>query len=186
MPAEIRLFRCRSDNYGVLLHDPETGATASIDAPEAAPIEAALKATGWKLTDILVTHHHADHTDGIQELKDKYKCRVVAPSADHRGREIGGRDRPAGNLLQILAPRRLAFVPGRELLALRFRLFLLLVRLRLSIHRLLEAREDDGRGDVVERRQRGGREGGFVEALACAQVPCDQARPSRTDCQGRR
>ena len=82
MPAETRLFPCLSDNYGVLLHDPETGATASIDAPEAAPVEAALKATGWKLTDILVTHHHADHTGGIEELKAKYKCRVVAPAAE--------------------------------------------------------------------------------------------------------
>jgi hydroxyacylglutathione hydrolase len=79
MPAQTSLFRCLSDNYGVLLHDPATGATASIDAPEAAPVEAALKAKGWKLTDILVTHHHADHTDGIQALKDKWKCRVVAP-----------------------------------------------------------------------------------------------------------
>jgi len=82
MPAQTRLFPCRSDNYGVLLHDPETGATASIDAPEAAAVETALKATGWKLTDILVTHHHADHTDGIMELKEKYKCRVVAPAAE--------------------------------------------------------------------------------------------------------
>jgi hydroxyacylglutathione hydrolase len=82
MPAEIRLFLCRSDNYGVLLHDPDSGATASIDAPEAAPIEAALKAAGWKLTDILVTHHHADHTDGIRALKDKFKCRVVAPAGE--------------------------------------------------------------------------------------------------------
>ena len=82
MRAETRLFLCLKDNYGVLLHDPETGATASIDAPEAAPIEAALKATGWRLTDILVTHHHADHTGGIATLKDKYKCRVVAPKAE--------------------------------------------------------------------------------------------------------
>jgi len=82
MPAETRLFTCRSDNFGVLLHDPQSGATAAIDAPEAAPIEAALKATGWKLTDILVTHHHVDHTDGIAELKAKYKCRVVAPAAE--------------------------------------------------------------------------------------------------------
>ena len=82
MPAETRLFACLNDNYGVLLHDPESGATAAIDAPEAAPIEAALRATGWKLTDILVTHHHADHTDGILELKEKYKCRVVAPAAE--------------------------------------------------------------------------------------------------------
>ena len=82
MPAETRLFLCRSDNYGVLLHDAGSGATAAIDAPEAAPIEAALKAAGWKLTDILVTHHHADHTDGITALKEKYKCRVVAPAAE--------------------------------------------------------------------------------------------------------
>ncbi len=80
MTAETRLFLCLSDNYGVLLHDTETGATASIDAPEAAPVEAALKAMGWKLTDILVTHHHHDHTGGIQALKEKYKCRVVAPA----------------------------------------------------------------------------------------------------------
>jgi hydroxyacylglutathione hydrolase len=79
MPAKTHLFTCLSDNFGVLLHDPATGATASIDAPEAAPVEAALKATGWRLTDILVTHHHGDHTAGISELKKKHKCRVVAP-----------------------------------------------------------------------------------------------------------
>jgi hydroxyacylglutathione hydrolase len=79
MPAQTFLFPCLSDNYGVLLHDPESGATASIDAPEAAAVEAALKKTGWRLTDILVTHHHGDHTAGIPELKRRYKCRVVAP-----------------------------------------------------------------------------------------------------------
>ena len=82
MPAEMRLFMCLKDNYGVLLHDPATGATAAIDAPEAAPIEAALKATGWKLSDILVTHHHGDHTGGIAELKGKHRCRVVAPHGE--------------------------------------------------------------------------------------------------------
>ena len=82
MPAETRLFPCLKDNFGVLLHDPESGATAAIDAPEAAAVEAALKATGWKLTDILVTHHHGDHTGGIAELKARHKCRVVAPHAE--------------------------------------------------------------------------------------------------------
>jgi hydroxyacylglutathione hydrolase len=82
MPAQTRLFRCLSDNFGVLLHDPATGATAAIDAPEAAAVEQALKETGWTLTDILVTHHHADHTDGIRALKDRTKCRVVAPAAE--------------------------------------------------------------------------------------------------------
>jgi hydroxyacylglutathione hydrolase len=82
MPAETKLFLCLKDNYGVLLHDPESGATAAIDAPEAAPIEAALRSTGWPLSDILVTHHHADHTGGIAELKQKHRCRVVAPQGE--------------------------------------------------------------------------------------------------------
>jgi len=79
MTAETRLFRCLQDNFGVLVHDPASGATAAIDAPEAAPVEAALRETGWRLTDILVTHHHADHTGGIAELKARHRCRVTAP-----------------------------------------------------------------------------------------------------------
>jgi hydroxyacylglutathione hydrolase len=77
--AETRLFLCRKDNYGVLVHDPASGATAAIDAPEAGPIEAALSTSGWKLSDILITHHHADHTDGIRALKQRHGARVVAP-----------------------------------------------------------------------------------------------------------
>src|SRR5207247_3404628 len=73
---------CLKDNYGVRLHDPANGATAAIDAPEAAPVETALKTTGWLLSDILVTHHHADHTGGIAELKERYGCRVVAPRGE--------------------------------------------------------------------------------------------------------
>src|SRR3974390_2603745 len=79
MAAQTFLFPCLNDNFGVLLHDPQTGATASIDAPEAAPVEAALKKTDWRLTDILVTHHHADHTQGIGGLKQHHEFRVVAP-----------------------------------------------------------------------------------------------------------
>ena len=82
MAARTQLFLCLKDNYGALLHDPASGATAAIDAPEAAPIEAALKSTGWKLTDILVTHHHHDHTGGIAELKGRHHCRVVAPAGE--------------------------------------------------------------------------------------------------------
>ncbi len=82
MPAQINLFMCLKDNFGVLLHDPASGATAAIDAPEAAPVEEALKRTGWRLTDILVTHHHNDHTAGIASLKQHHKCRVVAPAGE--------------------------------------------------------------------------------------------------------
>ena len=79
MSAQPYLFPCLQDNYGVLLHDDQTGATAAIDAPEAGAVEAALQRTGWRLSDILVTHHHADHTGGISALKERYRCRVTAP-----------------------------------------------------------------------------------------------------------
>jgi hydroxyacylglutathione hydrolase len=77
--VEIRQFISRSDNFSVLVHDPKTGATAAIDAPEEASILNALAETGWKLTDILVTHEHSDHVEGIPGLKAKFGCRVVAP-----------------------------------------------------------------------------------------------------------
>src|SRR5690349_20105119 len=79
MAAEIRTFTCLNDNFGYLIHDPATKATASIDAPEAGPIIKALEREGWTLTDILVTHHRHDHVGGVAELKQKYNCRVVAP-----------------------------------------------------------------------------------------------------------
>lgn len=82
MAAKTHLFNCLSDNFGVLINDPQTGATASIDAPEAAAVDRALKETGWTLTDILVTHHHNDHTAGVAELKQKHKCRVVGPKSE--------------------------------------------------------------------------------------------------------
>ena len=79
MAAEIRTFTCLSDNFGYLIHDTASQATASIDAPEAGPIIKALEREDWKLTDILITHHHHDHVGGVAELKQKYGCRVVAP-----------------------------------------------------------------------------------------------------------
>ena len=79
MAAEIRTFACLADNFGYLIHDHETKATASIDAPEAGPVIAALEREGWQLSDILITHHHHDHVGGVAELKQKYSCRVVAP-----------------------------------------------------------------------------------------------------------
>jgi hydroxyacylglutathione hydrolase len=75
-------FPARSDNYGVLIHDPETGATASIDAPDADSILAALKETGWTLTQILITHHHSDHTAGNRRLKAATSCIIVGPKVE--------------------------------------------------------------------------------------------------------
>jgi hydroxyacylglutathione hydrolase len=83
MPLELVTIPCLSDNYAYLLHDAATGGTVLVDAPEAAPIARALAARGWRLTDILVTHHHADHVDGIAALRDG--ARVIGAVADaHR------------------------------------------------------------------------------------------------------
>ena len=61
---QIHQFPTRSDNYGVLVHDPSSGATAAIDAPDAEELLAALHEKGWSLSHILTTHHHHDHTAG--------------------------------------------------------------------------------------------------------------------------
>ena len=95
LAAEIRLFPCLSDNFGYLIHDAATKATASIDAPEAGPIVKALEREGWTLTDILITHHHGDHVGGVAELKQKYGCRVVAPH--DKSTQIANADLRVGN-----------------------------------------------------------------------------------------
>lgn len=79
---QIEQFICRSDNFCVLVHDPETGRTASIDAPDAMEIHTVLLDKGWTLTDIMVTHHHGDHTAGIMALKLKFGCQVVGPKGE--------------------------------------------------------------------------------------------------------
>jgi hydroxyacylglutathione hydrolase len=83
MTTSVHQFLCLTDNYGVLLHDSRTGATAAIDAPEAGPILAALAEKDWKLTDLLLTHHHADHIQGAPELKARYPdLRIVGPASE--------------------------------------------------------------------------------------------------------
>jgi hydroxyacylglutathione hydrolase len=79
---EVVTVPCLKDNYAYLLHDPATGATAVVDVPEAAPIEAALAARGWRLTDILITHHHHDHIGGVEALREATGARVVGAAAD--------------------------------------------------------------------------------------------------------
>ena len=80
--VEIHQFPCLSDNYGVLVRDSVTGLVASIDAPNADQVEAALVEKGWTLTHILTTHHHGDHTDGNLALKARHKCTIIGPRAE--------------------------------------------------------------------------------------------------------
>lgn len=82
MPLEIVTIPCLSDNYAYLAHDSETGTTAVVDVPEAAPILAVLDQHGWSLDFVLLTHHHWDHVGGLNEILAKHKARVVGAKAD--------------------------------------------------------------------------------------------------------
>lgn len=95
MTLQIDQFMCRSDNFGVLVHDPESGETALIDAPEEAAILAAIERTGWTPTVILTTHHHADHVEGNLALKQRFGLRIIGPEAEKD--KIPGIDQTVGD-----------------------------------------------------------------------------------------
>ena len=83
MTMSVYQYLCLTDNYGALVHDSATGATACVDAPEAGPTLAALSERGWDLSDVLITHHHADHIQGVPELKAKFpNLKVWGPAKD--------------------------------------------------------------------------------------------------------
>ncbi|WP_127903124.1 hydroxyacylglutathione hydrolase [Solirhodobacter olei] len=85
MPLTIVTVPCLKDNYAFLLHDAATGAVAVVDVPEVGPIAAELKARGWSLSDILITHHHDDHIQGVAELVAATGAKVTGAAADaHR------------------------------------------------------------------------------------------------------
>jgi hydroxyacylglutathione hydrolase len=78
-PLDLDVFLCRTDNFGVLVHDPETGLTASIDAPDAAAVIAAADRRGWTISHIFTTHHHTDHVTANLALKEQFGCEIIGP-----------------------------------------------------------------------------------------------------------
>lgn len=85
MSLQIATIPCRDDNYAFLLHDKDSGETALVDVPDATPIIGELNKRGWSLTQILITHHHYDHIDGVEALRTKYGAKVIGCKADaHR------------------------------------------------------------------------------------------------------
>lgn len=88
---EIAQFPYLNDNYVVLIHDGVSGQTAAVDCGDAAVLLQALDQTGWQLSDLWVTHHHWDHTDGIIEVKNKTGCKVIGPQ--QKSAQIAGLDK---------------------------------------------------------------------------------------------
>jgi len=84
MTLEIITVPCLRDNYAYLLRDAASGEVGLVDAPEASAIRRALDDRGWGLDLILITHHHGDHVEGVEELRGAYGARVVGAVADSR------------------------------------------------------------------------------------------------------
>lgn len=82
MPLNVELVPCLTDNYAYLLHDPADGLCAVVDPSESEPVKRALAARRLKLTHILNTHHHFDHTGGNIRLKQEFGAIVVGPEKD--------------------------------------------------------------------------------------------------------
>lgn len=81
---QIHQFPCLTDNYGFLVHDPKSGATATIDTPDADAILVAAEAKGWRITDIWNTHWHPDHAGGNAQIKEMTGAIVTGPAEVER------------------------------------------------------------------------------------------------------
>lgn len=78
---QISALPAFTDNYIWLLQDPTTRRCAVVDPGDAAPVLAWLKQNAeWRLSDILVTHHHHDHVGGVEQLKTVTGATVYGPA----------------------------------------------------------------------------------------------------------
>ena len=79
---KIQIIPCLQDNYSYLIIDEESNIACVVDPSEAEPIIKYLENKKIKLKFILNTHHHYDHVDGNQKLKEKYGANVVGYKKD--------------------------------------------------------------------------------------------------------
>ncbi len=110
---KVHLYPYMSDNYGVLLHHPEHNETVNIDTGDAAATLQHLEQTGWTLTEQWVTHHHADHTAGVVDLKTATNALTIGPS--QLSKPIAGLDKTVtdGDTLQFAGlPVQIIHTPG--------------------------------------------------------------------------
>ena len=112
----IHQVPCLKDNYAYLLHCPETGATAALDPSVAKPVLDTAAAKGWRITQVLNTHHHWDHIGGNGGIKAATGARVIGPDPDRdRIPEIDdtvaeGRPFQLGNAVATIF-----FIPGHTI-----------------------------------------------------------------------
>jgi hydroxyacylglutathione hydrolase len=68
------------DNYIWMLHDESRALV--VDPGDARPVFEALTERGLTLEAILVTHHHNDHTGGVQALRQATGAQVFGPALE--------------------------------------------------------------------------------------------------------
>jgi hydroxyacylglutathione hydrolase len=85
------------DNYVWLIHDEASGETAAVDPSVGPPALDAAEARGWRLTQVLNTHWHPDHTGGNQAIHEATGAPVTGPEEVRRvyppDRVVGEGDR---------------------------------------------------------------------------------------------
>jgi hydroxyacylglutathione hydrolase len=73
-----------SDNYVWLIHDAESGETAAVDPSVGDPVLAAAEERGLRITQVLNTHWHPDHTGGNDAIRDATGCTITGPAEAER------------------------------------------------------------------------------------------------------
>ncbi len=68
------------DNYIWLLRQENSADAVVVDPGDATPVLEALDNQQLRLTAILITHHHADHTGGVEQLLRRFDVPVYGPA----------------------------------------------------------------------------------------------------------
>jgi hydroxyacylglutathione hydrolase len=120
----VIIVPCYQDNYAYLITEEGSGHCVAVDAPEAPPIEAALKEHGLVLDAIWLTHHHFDHVTGVAELaKTRPGLEVIGGRYDMERDRIAGQTRAVGDEERFEYAGhevRILEVPGHTLGAIAF------------------------------------------------------------------